>query len=124
MLAVGRDPCERARSRRRILPRAEDHRGLMFRAIHQLSEAFRRGETTPTAVTETYLDRIKATDDRVGAYLTVTRDQALTAAAASDRRYADRRPVGPLDGVPVAIKDVFCTRGIRTTCGSKILETF
>src|SRR5207245_746414 len=60
----------------------------------------------------------------VGAYLTVTRDQALAAAAASDRRYAAGRPLGPLDGVPVAIKDVFCTRGVRTTCGSKILETF
>jgi aspartyl-tRNA(Asn)/glutamyl-tRNA(Gln) amidotransferase subunit A len=96
----------------------------MHRPIHELTEAFRRGETTPSAVTEAYLRRIDALDERVGAYLTVTRDQALEAAAKADQRYRDGRPLGPLDGAPITHKDVLCTRGVRTTAGSKILDKF
>jgi aspartyl-tRNA(Asn)/glutamyl-tRNA(Gln) amidotransferase subunit A len=92
--------------------------------IHELADAYRRGETTPTAVTEAYLARIARLDDRLGAYLTVTREQALRAAAESDARYRAGKPLGPLDGAPLAYKDVLCTRGVRTTCGSKILEGF
>jgi aspartyl-tRNA(Asn)/glutamyl-tRNA(Gln) amidotransferase subunit A len=94
------------------------------RTIHALGEAYRSGDTTPTAVTEAYLARIEKLDGQVGAYLTVTREQALRAAAPADARYRARAPLGPLDGVPVALKDVLCTRGVRTTCGSKILESF
>jgi aspartyl-tRNA(Asn)/glutamyl-tRNA(Gln) amidotransferase subunit A len=92
--------------------------------IHELADAYRRGATTPTAVTEAYLARIATLDDRLGAYLTVTREQALRAAAASDARYRAGKPLGPLDGAPLAYKDVLCTRGVRTTCGSRILEGF
>src|SRR6267142_446621 len=63
-------------------------------------------------------------DDRVGAYITVTADHARSAARASDTRYREGRPLGPLDGAPIALKDVFCTKGVRTTCSSKILENF
>jgi aspartyl-tRNA(Asn)/glutamyl-tRNA(Gln) amidotransferase subunit A len=94
------------------------------RPIHELTAAFRRGDTTPSAVTDAYLARIEKLDARLGAYITVTGEQAREAAAAADRRYHDAAPLGPLDGIPLAIKDVFCTRGIRTTCGSRILETF
>ncbi len=97
---------------------------MVERTIHGLTEAYRSGETTPTAVTETYLARIEKLDARVGAYLAVTRDHALKAATAADARYRAGQPLGPLDGVPVALKDVLCTRGVRTTCGSKILEAF
>jgi aspartyl-tRNA(Asn)/glutamyl-tRNA(Gln) amidotransferase subunit A len=60
----------------------------------------------------------------VKAYLTVSPDRALAAAEAADRRWAAGRPCGPLDGVPVAVKDVLCTKGLRTTCASRILESF
>jgi aspartyl-tRNA(Asn)/glutamyl-tRNA(Gln) amidotransferase subunit A len=96
----------------------------LHRPIHELTAAFRRGETTPGAVTDAYLARIDALEPRVGAYITVTAEQAREAAAAADRRYREGRPLGPLDGVPLSIKDIFCTRGIRTTCGSRILERF
>jgi aspartyl-tRNA(Asn)/glutamyl-tRNA(Gln) amidotransferase subunit A len=92
--------------------------------IHELRASFTKGAASPLAVTEAYLARIGALDARVGAYLTVTRDEALAAARASEARYRAGAPLGPLDGAPLALKDVFCTRGVRTTCGSRILETF
>ena len=92
--------------------------------IHELTTAYAAGERSPVAVAEAYLARIDALDPRVGAYLTLMRDEALAAARLSEARYRAGRPVGPLDGAPVALKDVFCTRGVRTTCGSRILETF
>ncbi len=92
--------------------------------IHALTAAFAKGEASPVAVTETYLARIAALDARVGAYLTVTGDEALAAARAAEARYRAGTPRGPLDGAPLALKDVFCTRGVRTTCGSRILEAF
>ncbi len=94
------------------------------RTIHELTDAFRRGEATPTAVTEAYLARIEKLDGQIGAYLTVTREHARRAATAADARYRAGTPLGPLDGVPLSYKDVLCTRGVRTTCGSKILESF
>ncbi len=92
--------------------------------VHELGERFRRRELTPSEATRAYLARIEALDPQVKAYLTVTSEQALRRAAEADARFAAGTPRGPLDGVPVAVKDVLCTRGIRTTCGSKILERF
>ena len=96
----------------------------MYQPIHELTDAYRRGDLTPSAVAEAYLARIDALDGRVGAYLTVVRDQALAAARESELRWRAGAPLGPLDGAPVALKDVLCTRGVRTTCGSKMLEGF
>jgi aspartyl-tRNA(Asn)/glutamyl-tRNA(Gln) amidotransferase subunit A len=93
-------------------------------SIHELTAAFARGATTPSQATDACLARIAALDDRVGAYITVTGEAARAAARAADERYRRGRPLGPLDGVPLALKDVLCTRGVRTTCGSKILEHF
>ena len=70
---------------------------------------------------EAHLARIETLDGRVHAYLAVTKDQALAAAKASDARYREGKPRGPLDGVPISYKDVLSTRGVTTTCGSKIL---
>src|SRR2546426_8552867 len=95
-----------------------------MRTIHELTDAYRRGETTPSEATDAYLSRIAKLDDKVGAYLTVTADRAHAAARAADERYRQGRPLGPLDGAPITLKDVFCTRGVRTTCASKILENF
>ena len=92
--------------------------------IEALGARFRDGSATPSAATEAYLDRIAAVDPKVRAYVTVTREGALAQAAEADARFRAGTPRGPLDGVPIALKDVLCTRGITTACGSRILEHF
>jgi len=92
--------------------------------VGELAARYRSGETTPSEVVQTYLRRIEVLDPKMRAYLTVTRESALAQAAAADKRFQAGKPLGPLDGIPLAIKDVICTKGVRTTCASKILEPF
>jgi aspartyl-tRNA(Asn)/glutamyl-tRNA(Gln) amidotransferase subunit A len=92
--------------------------------IHELAGLFRTKAATPTQAAREYLDRIAALDPKVKAYLTVTGEAALARAAEADARFQAGAPLSPLDGVPLGLKDVLCTRGVRTTCGSKILEKF
>ncbi|HEV8227929.1 MAG TPA: Asp-tRNA(Asn)/Glu-tRNA(Gln) amidotransferase subunit GatA [Methylomirabilota bacterium] len=92
--------------------------------IHELGAHFRSGEATPSQAARAYLDRITSFDPQVKAYLTRTSEAALGQAAESDARFAAKKPLGRLDGIPLALKDVFCTRGVETTCGSKILKGF
>jgi aspartyl-tRNA(Asn)/glutamyl-tRNA(Gln) amidotransferase subunit A len=74
-------------------------------------------------LTEAVLERIRQVDGRVRAYVTVTEDVAIQQAEEADARLA-RGDATPLTGIPVCIKDVICTRGVRTTCSSRILENF
>ncbi|MGP3928146.1 Asp-tRNA(Asn)/Glu-tRNA(Gln) amidotransferase subunit GatA [Streptomyces sp. 8N616] len=80
------------------------------------------GELTAVAVAEAHLARIEAVDEKVHAFLHVDREGALAQARAVDEKRARGEKLGPLAGVPLALKDVFTTEGIPTTCGSKILE--
>ncbi len=91
--------------------------------IHESAALLRRREVSSRELAQAALDRIAAVDGRVRAFLTLTADQALAQAAAADRRLAQDE-AGELLGVPVAIKDVLVTKGVRTTCGSKMLEGF
>src|SRR5258705_13448875 len=89
---------------------------------HELGARYRSGEAPPPQAATEYLARIEALDPEVRAFLTVTREAALRRAAEADARFKAGAPLRPLDGVPVALKDGLCTRGIRTTSRSKILE--
>jgi aspartyl-tRNA(Asn)/glutamyl-tRNA(Gln) amidotransferase subunit A len=92
--------------------------------IHELGALFRQKAATPTQATREYLDRIAKLDPKVKAYLTVTAEAALSRAAEADARFESGAPWGPLDGIPIGLKDVLCTRGVRSTAGSKVLEHF
>ncbi|MHB8901609.1 MAG: Asp-tRNA(Asn)/Glu-tRNA(Gln) amidotransferase subunit GatA [Thermoguttaceae bacterium] len=81
-------------------------------------------ELSSVEVTRAFLDRIDAHDGRIGAFLRLDADGALEQAAGVDRRRAAGQPIGPLGGLPVAIKDVLATEGQVTTCGSRILQQF
>ncbi|MDX6202162.1 MAG: aspartyl-tRNA(Asn)/glutamyl-tRNA(Gln) amidotransferase subunit, partial [Frankiales bacterium] len=86
------------------------------------AESISSGEVSAVEVTQAHLDRIAAVDGKVHAYLHVDTDGALASAAAVDARRGSGETLGPLAGVPLALKDVLAQQGIPTTCGSKILE--
>ena len=93
------------------------------KTIAQLGKALRSKEISSVELTQHYLDRIAALDANYNSYITVTPEQALAQAQAADARLAEGDS-SPLCGIPIAHKDIFCTQGVRTSCGSKMLDTF
>ncbi|MBI4498266.1 MAG: Asp-tRNA(Asn)/Glu-tRNA(Gln) amidotransferase subunit GatA [Chloroflexi bacterium] len=91
--------------------------------IHEVADLLRRREVSAVEVTRAVLDRIHQVERRVGAFVTVTEDLALEQARLADQRRAGGDAT-PLTGVPAIIKDVICTKGVRTTCSSRMLERF
>jgi aspartyl-tRNA(Asn)/glutamyl-tRNA(Gln) amidotransferase subunit A len=91
--------------------------------IHELHDLIERREISVTEVVTAFLERIEAIDPKIKSYLLVIGDRALEQAKAFDSGQRDIR-LSPLAGIPLATKDVLCTDGIRTTCGSRILENF
>src|SRR5579864_2373311 len=86
--------------------------------------AVQERKTTALALAEAHYARIKREDGQIGAYLTLSKERALEQADRIDRMAAEGKRLPPLGGVPVGIKDVMSTRGVRTTAGSKILENY
>ncbi|MBI2346491.1 MAG: Asp-tRNA(Asn)/Glu-tRNA(Gln) amidotransferase subunit GatA [Deltaproteobacteria bacterium] len=95
-----------------------------MKTIHALAKRLQAGEVTSAALTEQYLARIAELNPALNAYLTVAGDLAMADARTADDRLRRRADLTPLTGVPIAIKDVIVTKGIRTTCGSKILADY
>ncbi len=91
-------------------------------SVRSTAAAVRAGERSALSVVEEHLAAIDAHEDEIHAFNLVLADESLARAEELDRRIADGGDPGPLTGVPVALKDNLCTRGIDTTCGSRILE--
>ena len=96
-------------------------------ALASLEEAARlveKKDVSPVELTQRVLERIERLDPKLNSYMTVTGEQALDEARAAEREIAAGAYRGPLHGMPVAVKDLFQTKGVRTTAGSKILDTW
>jgi aspartyl-tRNA(Asn)/glutamyl-tRNA(Gln) amidotransferase subunit A len=92
--------------------------------IHELRDLIRNGEVSPVEAVQSYLGRIEAVEERVRAFNRVTGQAALSLADEYRKRQATGSALPPLAGIPLAIKDVICTKGVPTTCSSRILEGF
>ena len=92
--------------------------------LHEAAERIRNREFSAEELTEEVFRRIADTDEKVHAYITLCRDRALAEAKQADRLHQTEQNLPSLTGIPVAVKDNFLTRGIRTTCASKILGEF
>ena len=96
---------------------------LHTRTLAELAAGLRARKWSSLELTRHFLDRVEKAQGSLNAFISVTREHALAAAKAADQVLAAGRG-GPLTGVPIAHKDIFCTDGIRTTCGSRMLDNF
>lgn len=96
---------------------------MFSKTIAQLSQGLQKGEFSSREITQEYLDRIASVDEKYNSYISVTAEQALAQAAAADKKI-ESGDSAPMTGVPIAHKDIFCTKGVRTSAGSKMLDNF
>ena len=101
-----------------------DAAAIPFMTVAELSEVIESREVSPVEVTQAYLDRIDQVDDKLHAYITVCAEEALAAAREAERAISAGGYLGPMHGIPVAVKDQIKTKGILTTWGSRILEDY
>lgn len=97
---------------------------LNARPAHELVAAVKSGDVTSRAITDAVLEAIEQQNDRINAYITVDAEGARSQADEIDRRVAAGETLGPLAGIPVGLKDLICTKGLKTTCASHILNNF
>ncbi|KAM3930356.1 glutamyl-tRNA(Gln) amidotransferase subunit A, mitochondrial [Leptodactylus fuscus] len=96
---------------------------MLGTSLREAAAAFRLGQLTPTELCQKCLSFIKETSF-LNAYITVTEEVALKQAAEADKRFKEGKPLGVLDGIPIAIKDNFSTKNIETTCASRMLKGY
>lgn len=94
---------------------------LHYQGLSEICRRIKSGELTARAVTEHMLERIEAVDPSLGAFVTVTAKDALATAERLDKERHSGKPLGALHGVPIALKDLLYTRGVRTTCGTRVM---
>ena len=92
--------------------------------IHELQVLLRNREVTSIDVTKSFLNRIKNVDKNINSYVTVTEDSAMKQAVKADKKFKKGGDLPSLLGIPIAIKDLICIEGLKTTCASKMLQNF
>jgi len=92
-------------------------------SLTQMAQGLASGDFSSTELTQAFLDRIQQHNTQINAFITVTPEQALQEAAAADALIHQKQATS-LTGIPLAHKDIFCTQGVKTSCGSKILDNF
>ena len=97
---------------------------LYDKTAHELHEMLKDKKISAVELTEEVFKKIDETENKIGAYVTLTKDEALKSAKAVDDKISAGDTINVLTGIPCAIKDNICTKGIKTTCASKILENF
>jgi len=97
---------------------------ICFLTIGELSRLIKRREVSPVEVTTSFLERIDKLNGPINAYITVLGEEARKASREAEKNILGGNYLGPLHGIPIAVKDLFMTRGIRTTAGSKILANY
>src|SRR5262249_41500080 len=98
---------------------------MLNASLSELAEALSRKKISSVELTRQCLERIARHDKALNAFTTVDESRALAGARRADERFAGKGPKpAALTGIPIAHKDLFCTQGLRTTCGSKMLENF
>ena len=97
---------------------------LYEKTAHELHELLTTKKISAVELTENIFNRIDEKESDIGAYLEITRDVAKKSARAVDEKISRGEKILPLEGIPCAIKDNICTKGIKTTCASKILANF
>jgi len=95
---------------------------MYHRTLRELSAALRAHECSARELARCFIERIQARDADLNSFITVTEELALRQADQADRRIATGK-AGPLTGIPLAHKDIFCTNGVRTSCGSRMLDS-
>ena len=97
---------------------------IYYRCVSELESMLDRREISAVELLRVFMERKSAVDDKVGAFLSEYPDEAMSAAEASDKRRASGAKLGPLDGIPVGLKDLLAVKGQKLTCASRILENY
>lgn len=93
------------------------------KTLSELSALLHSGDISSIELTQHYLQRINSYNNQLNAFISITESEALSQAAAADKQFR-QKTAGKLTGIPLAHKDIFCTKGVRTTCASKMLDNF
>lgn len=99
---------------------AQTDRKLHHLTIHEAGQLLKNGELSPVELTQAFFDRIADTDDRLHSFITLLNEEAMSEARAAEAEIRSGRYRGPLHGIPIALKDLYDTAGIRTTSGSRV----